>query len=95
MERNAPNRALAPQGVGDDDKARRQRFLRQMERGLASLDFDSARWIANFPGASAPERGRSAQQLLLAVAPLQRLDFDLDSRALVHAMVLDAAYQLK
>jgi len=95
MERNAPNRALAPQGVGDDDKARRQRFLRQMERGLASLDFDGGRWIANFPGASAPERGRSAQQLLLAVAPQQRLDFDLDSRALVHAMVLDAAYQLK
>jgi uncharacterized protein (DUF1800 family) len=95
MVRNAPNRALAPQGVGDDDKARRQRFLRQMERGLASLDFDSARWIANFPGASAPERGRAAQQLLLAVAPQQPLDFDLDSRALVHAMVLDAAYQLK
>src|SRR4029450_7723862 len=32
----------------NDDKARQQRFLRQMERGLASLDFDSARWIARF-----------------------------------------------
>ena len=60
---NAPKRALAPQGVADDDKARQQRFLRQMERGLASLDFDSARWMAQFPGTTAAERARAAQQL--------------------------------
>ena len=95
IERDLPNRALAPQGLPDDDKARRQRFLRRMERGLADLDFDSARWIAQFPGASPAERGRSAQQLLLATAPQQRLDFDADSRTLAHAIVLDAAYQLK
>jgi hypothetical protein len=95
IERDLPNRALAPQGLPDDDKARRQRFLRRMERGLADLDFDSARWIAQFPGASPAKRGRSAQQLLLATAPQQRLDFDADSRTLAHAIVLDAAYQLK
>ena len=95
IERDPPNRVLAPQGLPDDDKARRQRFLRQMERGLANLDFDSARWIARFPGASPAERGRAAQQLLLATAPQQRLDFDADSRTLAHAIVLDAAYQLK
>ena len=95
MERNAPKRALAPQGVPDDEKARQQRFLRRMERGLASLDFDSARWIAQFPGATTAERGRAAQQLLLATGPQQRPDFDADSRTLVHAIVLDAAYQLK
>ncbi len=95
IERDPPNRVLAPQGLPDDDKARRQRFLRRMERGLANLDFDSARWIAQFPGVSPAERGRSALQLLLATAPQQRLDFDADSRTLAHAIVLDAAYQLK
>jgi uncharacterized protein (DUF1800 family) len=79
----------------NDEKARQQRFLRQMERGLASLDFDSARWIAQFPGATAAERARSAQRLLLATTPQQRLDFDADSRTFAHAIVLDAAYQLK
>jgi len=95
MERNAPKRALAPQGIADDEKTRQQRFLRQMERGLASLDFDSARWMAQFPGAAPAERARAAQQLLLATAPQQRPDYDADSRTLVHAIVLDAAYQLK
>ena len=95
IERAAPRDALRPQGVSDDGKARAQRFLRQMDRGLASLDFDSARWIAQFPGATPAERGRGAQRLLLAVAPLQPPDFDADSRTLVHALVLDAAYQLK
>jgi uncharacterized protein (DUF1800 family) len=94
-ERTAPKRALSPQGVPDDDKARQQRFRREMERGLASLDFDSARWIARFPGANAVERGRAAAGLLLATAPQQPPDFDADSRTLVHAIVLDAAYQLK
>ena len=95
MERNAPKRALTPQGVPDAEKARQQRFQRQMERGLASLDFDSARWMAKFPGPAPAERARAAQQLLLATAPQQRPDYDADSRTLVHAIVLDAAYQLK
>jgi hypothetical protein len=95
MEGNAPKRALAPQGAANDDKARQQRFLRQMERGLASLDFDSARWMTQFAGTTAAERARAAQQLLLATAPQQQPDYDADSRTLVHAIVLDAAYQLK
>jgi uncharacterized protein (DUF1800 family) len=94
-EVNAPRQMLNPQGPADDAKARQQRFLRQMERGLASLDFDSARWIAQFPGTNAAERGRAAQQLLLATAPQQPPDYGADSRTLVHAIVLDAAYQLK
>jgi hypothetical protein len=93
-EASAPKRALDPQ-VADDAKARQQRFLRQMERGLASLDFDSARWMTQFPGAGTADRGRAAQQLLLATAPQQQPDYDADSRTLVHAIVLDAAYQLK
>ena len=72
-----------------------ERFLRQMDRGIASLDFDSARWMAQFPGPAPAERARVAQQLLLATAPQQRPDYDADSRTYVHALVLDAAYQLK
>src|SRR5262249_34183614 len=52
----APKRALSAQGAPDDDKVRAQRFLRQVDRALASIDFDSARWLAQFQSASAPER---------------------------------------
>ena len=90
----APKRAITPGGV-NDDKARQQRFARQMERGLASVQFNSARWIAQFPGGTPSERAREAQRLLLAVAPQQAADLTADSLTLVHGLVLDAAYQLK
>ena len=66
-----------------------------MERWLASLQFDSARWIAQFPGSTPSERARWAKRLLLAVEPQQPADFSADSLTLVHGLVLDAAYQLK
>jgi len=95
MERNVPKRAVAPQGVPDDEKARQQRFLRQVERGLSRLHFDSARWMAQFPGATSAERAQAAQRLLLATEPQQAADLHADSLALVRGLVLDAAYQLK
>jgi uncharacterized protein (DUF1800 family) len=94
-ERNVPKRAVAPQGVPDDEKARQQRFLRQMERDLSRLHFDSARWMAQFPGAASALRAQAAQRLLLATEPQQGVDLDADSLALVRGLVLDAAYQLK
>ena len=94
MERGAPKRALTPQGV-PDEAARRQRFVRQMERGLASLEFDSARWMAQFPDAGATERERAAQRLLLATAPQVSPELPADSLTFVRGIVLDAAYQLK
>lgn len=90
-----PKTTLAPTVGLDEAKARQQRFARQMERGLASVQFNSARWIAQFPGATPEERARWAQRLLLAVAPQQAADFSADSLTLVHGLVLDAAYQLK
>ena len=90
-----PKRAITPGAALDEDKARQQRFARQMERGLASVQFNSARWIAQFPGATPNERARWAQRLLLAVEPQQPADFSADSLTLVHGLVLDAAYQLK
>jgi uncharacterized protein (DUF1800 family) len=91
----APRSALSPQGAPDDDKARAQRFARQVDRALASIDFDSARWLAQFQGATAAERSRAAERLLLAIAPLETPDYTADSRALVHAIVLDPAFELK
>ena len=94
MSTPTPKRAITPGGVGDD-KARQQRFARQMERGLSSAHFDSARWIAQFPGGTPSERARGAQHLLLAVEPQQAADLTADSLTLVHGLLLDAAYQLK
>ena len=52
-------------GVADDDKARAQRFVRAIERGVRSVQFDSARWIAQLPGATPT---RSAQRGAAAAA---------------------------
>jgi len=98
MAAAADSRQAVPQpaqGVADDDKARAQRSQRQIERALASIDFDSARWLAQFPGATVTDRGRRAERLLLAIAPLETLDATADSRMFVHAIVLDPAFELK
>jgi len=66
-----------------------------MDRATSSLQFDSARFLAQFPGASPEERARWAERLLLAVPPQQPNDRAADSLAVVRGYVLDAAYQLK
>jgi len=66
-----------------------------MNRALSSLQFDSARFLAQFPGASPDERARWAERLLLAVPPQQPSDRAADSLAVVRGYMLDAAYQLK
>ena len=66
-----------------------------MNRALSGLQFDSARFLAQFPGASPDERARWAQRLLLAVPPQQPSDRAADALAIVRGYVLDAAYRLK
>jgi hypothetical protein len=66
-----------------------------MERGVSSLHFDSAGFMAQFHGTSPDERVMWAQRLLLAVAPQQPTDPAADSLAVVRGLMLDAAYQLK
>ncbi|HVN36336.1 MAG TPA: DUF1800 domain-containing protein [Casimicrobiaceae bacterium] len=92
---STPMKLVAAGGVVDADAAQRQRFLERMERGASNLHFDAARWLGALPGATAAERGKQAQRLLLAVAPQQAVDFAADPPTVVHALVLDAAYQLK
>ena len=67
-----------------------------MERGLPALNFDSARFLAQFPGATRKERGQWAQRLLLPVAPQHGDDPPPDDAdAIVRALMFDPAYQLK
>ena len=86
---------LAAAGAASAESVRRQRLARQMERGLSSLHFDSARFMAQFPGSSPAEQAAWAQRLLLAVLPQQPIDPAADSLAVVRGLALDAAYQLK
>jgi hypothetical protein len=83
------------EAVVPDEKARQQRFARLVERGLAGLHFDGARWIGQFPGATAVERARWAQRLLLATEPQRAPDLDAEPLVLVRGLMQDAAYQLK
>ncbi len=77
------------------DQIRRTRYANAMERGMASLEFDSVHWMAQFPGATAAARARAAQRLLLATAPQATPDYNADSMTLVRGLLQDAAFELK
>jgi Protein of unknown function (DUF1800) len=91
-----PNQETAQQAAIDPDKARQIRFMRAMERGMSSVRFDSGAWFAQFDSARASDGRRgAATRLLLATAPQSLPDASGEQLALVRALVLDAAYQLK
>jgi uncharacterized protein (DUF1800 family) len=91
-----PRQAIQAQGALDPEKARQIRFMRAMERGVSGVQFESGLWLAQFD-ASRGTRSRSgaASRLLLATAPQSVPDASSEPLALVRALVLDAAYQLK
>ena len=66
-----------------------------MDRRVTNIDFDSARFLAQFTGATLKERGRSAQRLLLPWPPQHVDDAPNDANAIVRALLFDTAYQLK
>jgi uncharacterized protein (DUF1800 family) len=66
-----------------------------MERGLPAVNFDSARFLAQFPGATIKERGQWAQRLLLPVQQHGDEPPPDDPDAIVRALLFDPAYQLK
>jgi uncharacterized protein (DUF1800 family) len=93
---NVPRQALQPQGALDPEKARQIRFMRAMERGLQSVQFDSAIWVSGVSSAPDPAmRAAAAERMLLATSPQVAPDTGDEPLALVRALVLDAAYQLK
>ena len=96
MTKAAPKQAIAPNGAQDDEKIRQAQFRRAMDRGVSSIQFDSAAWFAQF-GASADTARRSsdATRLLLATTPQMPPDPNSEPLALVRGIVLDVSYQLK
>jgi uncharacterized protein (DUF1800 family) len=92
----APKQAIAPAGAQDSDKMRQIMFRRAMDRGLNSVQFDSAVWLAQFGALpDAAERADAATRLLLATAPQAAPDPSSEPLALVRGIVLDVSYQLK
>ncbi|MEO8751762.1 MAG: DUF1800 domain-containing protein [Casimicrobiaceae bacterium] len=96
-EMRIPKAAVAPQGAQDEDKVRAQRFAQQMDRSLRNVPFDASAWVARRPGATPVAKAQEAQALLLPLAPVTADPprGDVDAVALVHATLLDPAYQLK
>ena len=92
----APRQAIAPAGAQDEDKLRQLRFRRAMDRGVSSLQFDSATWLAQFGSSpDAVKRTGAATRLLLATAPQGVPDPGGEPLAIVRGIVLDVSYQLK
>jgi hypothetical protein len=80
----------------ETDQARRARLMRGVDRGVRSVQFDSAAWFAQWK-ASAPDaqkRNADAVRLLFAVAP-QTPPQSSEPLAMLRELVLDAAYELK
>ena len=88
--------ALAPTTAAGDDSevARRIRFMKAMDRGLNSVQFDSDAWFGALK-ATPDARAAAATRMLLAYAPRARPDPASEPLAMVRQLVLDAAYQLK
>jgi len=89
--------ALAPKATAaadDSELARKIRFMRAMDRGMKSVQFDSDAWFGTL---KTPREGRAAAatRMLLAYAPQAEADPNGEPLAMVRQIVLDASYQLK
>jgi uncharacterized protein (DUF1800 family) len=87
----------SPEAGKDPEQARRLRLMRAVDRGVRSVQFDSAAWFAQWKAPRDAEgRNADAVRLLFAVAPQTPPPPEaIESVALVRELVLDAAYQLK
>ncbi len=89
-------RAPTPLFIAADEKARFQRLAREADRGLRSVDFDAAAWLAARNGATPADKEHAAQALLLALPPQTApRSGDDDALAFVRATMQDPVYQLK
>jgi uncharacterized protein (DUF1800 family) len=78
------------------EKARAMRFQRAVDRSIRSVQFDSAAWFAQWKAPrETGSRDGDAVRLLFAVTPQTPPPHEPESLALVRALVLDAAYELK
>jgi len=92
----APKQAIMPAGAQDPDKMRQVLFRRAMDRGLNSVQFDSAAWFAQLGVLPyGPQRADASTRLLLATAPQAVPDPNSEPLTMVRGIVLDVSYQLK
>jgi hypothetical protein len=89
-----PKQVVVAGGVQESDTERQARFLRAMDRGVRSVQFESDTWLAQLHARDAT-RVDAAARLLLAYAPQSAPDPACEPLAMVRHIVLDAAYQLK
>jgi uncharacterized protein (DUF1800 family) len=94
---DAPPAMMATLPANGDDAERVERFVRAVDRGVRNVRFDAASWVARQPGDSTMAKMRSAQNLLLPLAPVvaDAPKPDTDALAFVRATLLDPSYQLK
>jgi len=89
--------ALAPKAISvadESEASRKLRFMKAMDRGLKSVQFDSDAWFGALK-ATPDARAAAATRVLLAYAPQAQPDPASEPLAMVRQLVLDAAYQLK
>jgi hypothetical protein len=90
----ASDRTPSP-AADETEQARRARLMRAVDRGMRSVQFNSAAWFAQWKApVDAQKRNDDAVRLLFAVAP-QTPPQASEPLALVRELVLDAAYELK
>ena len=91
----ASDRTPFPEAADEAEQARRARLMRVVDRGVRSVQFDSAAWFAQWKApADSHARNDDAVRLLFAVAP-QTPPQATEPLALLRELVLDAAYELK
>ncbi|TMH58820.1 MAG: DUF1800 domain-containing protein, partial [Betaproteobacteria bacterium] len=89
--------ALAPKAISvadESEASRKLRFMKAMDRGLKSVQFDSDAWFGALK-ATPDARAAAATRVLLAYAPQAQPDPASEPLAMVRQLVLDAAYQLR
>jgi uncharacterized protein (DUF1800 family) len=94
---------LTPQppigGEADEDaRARQLRIARALDRAFRELAFSATRYVASMPGDTPSAKRRSAQAVLLPIAPAgsgAAIPADADALTFVRLTMLDPVYQLK
>jgi hypothetical protein len=94
---------LAPQppigGEADEDaRARQLRIARALDRAFRDLAFSATRYVASMPGDTPSAKRRSAQAVLLPIAPAgsgAAIPADADALTFVRLTMLDPVFQLK
>jgi hypothetical protein len=86
--------AQAIADVFDDDRERRTRSGRTIERGMRDAAFDANAWVAA-QSASEGDRARAVRSLLLPLPPQSPGPDEAPPAILVRTTLLDPAFQLK